>query len=145
MKTKIIKKTYYDCGIDKCRHKSKRVALNCIEKNKNSRQPKDIIKYKFDRLMLKIESTEKVINGMTLRDVGEEIGVSGSRISDYVNLIMRMIRNPRHNILKPDSVLNNYAGLSFYRDNKMQVNKALSIFKKLKTDMYHSNIAKNER
>lgn len=82
-KKKIVKE-YWDCGIAEHRHKTKEIALNCIEKRRKSRlESINISKYRtlfrnatiFERL---------VVNGESRQTLSKEYGLTESSISEVV-------------------------------------------------------------
>lgn len=98
IKQKIVKILYWDCGIDAHRHKSKDVALRCIEKNKG-RKKRNLPLERLDGNLRKVRATMEAVKGRTLAEVGKSFGISGSRIASYIYMTARLSHLPKRNLV----------------------------------------------
>lgn len=90
-KTKLIEIEYWDCGMGSCNHRTESGANRCIDKQK--KYPA-IAMSKNGRNRRQICITKEVLEGRSMREVGEEFGVSGSRVRQIFEKTMRLARRP---------------------------------------------------
>ncbi|MDE2103896.1 MAG: hypothetical protein KGL39_42060 [Patescibacteria group bacterium] len=84
LQTHLVEKCYWNCGHPSHRHRSERIAARCMEKSAN-KKPANIAKKP-----QWIQATRAVLNGQTLKEVGESFGISDTRCSAWVHKTIMM-------------------------------------------------------
>ena len=78
--------TYWDCGNSNHRHKRKVVAEGCIDEAASRKRKLS----KEERFLRDITAADAWIDGATMKAAGELVGLSGERIRQILQIMLRM-------------------------------------------------------
>ena len=122
MKTRILMVEYWDCGIEKHRHRKKKTAIKCVQKQtKKQIEPPSISKYK--TILRNTDIFERlIINEEKRKDLAKEYNLSPSSISmETLNLGFSQLY--RRGFITKDEYL--CRKMSAWRKNKAQFKELL--------------------